>query len=557
MRRSIIAPVHRTGSGSPLVLLHGLTGSWRIWRPVLSSLSGRHDVFVPTIAGHHGGPVLETRVTIDALTDALEATLDEAEIQTAHLAGNSLGGWLALELAGRGRARSVVAISPAGAWQTERDLQRITAMFLRAVKLTPRLLPRIDWAIRRPRSRRLLLLQVMEHADRIPVGEAVELFDDFAGCTIVEELIATLRSDGGFAGDIPSTAAPIRVAWGERDRTIPFERYGRPLAALVPGAELVLLPGVGHVPMYDDPALVSRTILEVTSPIDAAADTAGAKHRTKGSHNTMTSSLAGAHGNIYVHEWPADDPRYVALIAHGYGEHAGRYAHVAQRLLADGAAVYAPDHHGHGRSDGPRALIEDLEYLVADLHAVADRARSVHPGLPVVLIGHSLGGLIATRFAQGYGEELSALVLSAPVIGGNPDIEALLGLDPLPEVPLDPALLSRDPEVGEAYANDEFVYHGPFLRATLEAIFAAGRAVASGPKLAVPTLWLHGELDGLAPLEATRPAAERIAGPVFEQKVYEGAMHEIFNETNADEVITDAISFLNRQLASVGARQPA
>lgn len=281
MPRSIIAPAHRTGVGSPLVLLHGLTGSWRIWRPVLSSLSRRHDVFVPTLAGHHGGPVLETRVSIDALADSLEAALDEAEIQTAHVAGNSLGGWLALELARRGRARSVVAISPAGAWQTARDLQRVAAMFLWAAKLTPRLLPRIDWAIRRPRSRRLLLLRVMEHADRIPALEAVELLDDFAGCTIIEELIASIRSDGGFAGEMPSTAAPIRVAWGERDRTIPFERYGRPMAALVPGAELVMLHGVGHVPMYDDPALVSRAILEVTGPIDAAADTAAANTEPK------------------------------------------------------------------------------------------------------------------------------------------------------------------------------------------------------------------------------------------------------------------------------------
>src|ERR1700737_2668721 len=177
MPKPVIAPFHRAGSGSPLVLLHGLTGSWRIWRPVLSSLSARHDVFVPTLAGHRGGPVLEARVSIHALADALENTLNEAGIHTAHLAGNSLGGWLALELARRGRARSVVAISPAGAWQTARDLRRITAMFLWAAWLTPRLLPRIEWAVQRPRSRRLLLAQAMEHADRIPVGEAVELFD--------------------------------------------------------------------------------------------------------------------------------------------------------------------------------------------------------------------------------------------------------------------------------------------------------------------------------------------------------------------------------------------
>jgi alpha-beta hydrolase superfamily lysophospholipase len=258
--------------------------------------------------------------------------------------------------------------------------------------------------------------------------------------------------------------------------------------------------------------------------------------------------LEATRGNLYVHAWPADQPRYIALIAHGYGEHGGRYAHVAERLVADGAAVYAPDHFGHGRSNGTPALVEDVEEIVADLHALADDVRSTHPGLPLVLIGHSLGGVVATRFAQQHGDELTALVLSGPVIGGNPEIEGLLALDPLPEVPLDPALLSRDPRVGEAYAKDELVYHGPFLRPTLEAIFASGRVIAAGPRLTVPTLWIHGELDALAPLEATRPVAEQVAGDSFEQKVYEGARHEIFNETNQDEVIDDTIAFLNRQL---------
>jgi alpha-beta hydrolase superfamily lysophospholipase len=397
-------------------------------------------------------------------------------------------------------------------------------------------LPHLGWAIRRPRSRRLLLQPAMEHGDRIPVAEAIDLFDDYAACTIVEDLLATLHFDAGFADDLAGVEAPIRIAWAERDRTIPFASYGQPYAELIPGAEIVTLPGVGHVPMYDDPALVVQTILDVTTRQGAP----------------MSTELAGTRGAIYVHEWPAEEPRYVALIAHGFGEHAGRYAHVADRLVADDAAVYAPDHLGHGRSDGTRALVEDIEEIVADLHAVADRARAEHPGLPVVLIGHSMGGVIATRYAQQHGDELAALVLSGPFIGGNPDIEALLELDPLPDVPLDPALLSRDPKVGEAYAGDELVYHGPLLRPTLETLFAAGRTIAAGPRLTVPTLWLHGELDGLAPLAATRPVAETIAGDVFEQKVYEGARHEIFNETNQDEVIDDAMSFIGLHVDHAG-----
>src|SRR4051812_8114095 len=137
----------------------------------------------------------------------------------------------------------------------------------------------------------------------------------------------------------------------------------------------------------------------------------------------MTASdfdIAGTRGRIVVHRWAVDEPRYVALLSHGYGEHARRYDHVAARLNADGAAVYAPDHHGHGLSDGERALAEDLEGAVDDLHLVADRAAADSPGLPTALIGHSMGGLIATRYAQRHGDELAALVLSGPAVGGNP-----------------------------------------------------------------------------------------------------------------------------------------
>ena len=102
------------------------------------------------------------------------------------------------------------------------------------------------------------------------------------------------------------------------------------------------------------------------------------------------------------------------------------------------------DHHGHGESEGERALVEDFEVYLDDLEQVVRRARAEHPDVPLVLLGHSLGGLIATRYAQARGG-LDALVISAPVIGGNPEIEALLGMDPIPEVPIPPDALSLDP----------------------------------------------------------------------------------------------------------------
>jgi alpha-beta hydrolase superfamily lysophospholipase len=262
------------------------------------------------------------------------------------------------------------------------------------------------------------------------------------------------------------------------------------------------------------------------------------------------TELQGARGRLAVHEWRDGEPRYVVLIAHGYGEHAGRYDHVARRFVEDGAVVYAPDHLGHGRSEGERAHVDDGEDFSADLHRVAERARAEHPGLPVALVGHSMGGLVATRYAQRHPGELAALVLSGPTIGGSPELELLLTLDVIPEIPIDPAVLSRDPAVGRAYADDPLVWHGGFKRATLEALFAGVKAVAEGPGLGdLPTLWIHGEGDQLVPVAATRPAIERIKGERFEERIYPGALHEVFNETNQDEVIGDVVAFVRRALA--------
>ena len=256
--------------------------------------------------------------------------------------------------------------------------------------------------------------------------------------------------------------------------------------------------------------------------------------------------LAGGRGTLVVKRWdPSERATFVVLLVHGYGEHGGRYAHVAAALAKAGAVVYAPDHYGHGRSAGPRAIVDDLDAMARDVGKVAELAAREHAGLPVVMLGHSMGGMIATRFVQLAIAPVKALVLSGPVVGGSPGIFALAEMDPVPDIPLDPAGLSRDPEVGKAYAADPLVYHGPFAKPTLLEFIAAVKKIGAGPSFgALPTLWIHGEHDPLAPYDVTKQAMAHLQPT--EQKVYAGAMHEIFNETNQAEVIGDAVAFFRR-----------
>ncbi|MFH0521813.1 alpha/beta hydrolase [Streptomyces sp. M41] len=262
--------------------------------------------------------------------------------------------------------------------------------------------------------------------------------------------------------------------------------------------------------------------------------------------DTHEHVLDGSRGSIVVREWPNRRPRYLALVVHGYAEHAGRYAGVAEVLLAHGAAVFGPDHVGHGRSAGERVVIEDFEDVVADLHAVAGLARAAHPGLPLVLIGHSMGGLIAARYAQLHGAGLAALVLSGPVLGDWALPRRLLALDEIPDTPISPAALSRDPAVGAAYAADPLVWHGPMKRPTVEAFARMLDTVSDGGDIGpVPLLWLHGDDDRLVPLAGSRVGIRALRGKALTERVYPGARHEVFHETNRVDVLSDLVRFLD------------
>jgi alpha-beta hydrolase superfamily lysophospholipase len=166
-----------------------------------------------------------------------------------------------------------------------------------------------------------------------------------------------------------------------------------------------------------------------------------------------------------------------------------------------------------------------------------------------------MGGLIAARYAQRYTDSLAAVVLSGPLVGSYDAGAQLLGLPDFPDIRLDVAVLSRDPQVGASYASDPLVWHGPLRRRTLQAMLRGLDAVMAGPSLgALALLWAHGEADVAAPVDNSRAGIEHLRSDRLVERIYPGAGHEVFNEINKDEVLADVTAFINDTLGLRPAR---
>ena len=251
-------------NGSAVVLLHGLCDTASTWQDVIPHLRSYHEVYAPTAIGHRGGPPAPQRpATIHDVVDWAEGFLDEQDLQQPHLVGHSMGGFVAIELARRGRAKTVCALSPGGFWSSGDGLRKRTMAKVTSGAGMARLSrPIAGFALRSATIRRLWFRgSAAEHGDSITAQRAAEFIDDYLGCTVCNEILSTDEEQIAPLDPLP---CPITVAWSEKDAMFPVASYGPNARERLPHATFIILEDVGHVPMMDDPALVARTILACT-----------------------------------------------------------------------------------------------------------------------------------------------------------------------------------------------------------------------------------------------------------------------------------------------------
>ncbi len=238
----------RVGSGPPLVLLHALGADRHMWHPVLERLATVREVYAVDMPGFGASPVIDPAAPAD-----LARAIDEGlGLDRPHVAGNSLGGWVALELAHAGRARSVTAIAPAGLWPEPLLPKRATARQLaRAAR------PLLPTLMRGERGRRIALAGTTVHPERIPRAAALRLVRAYADAPGFDAANTAMRA-GRFTG-LAEIGVPLTLAWAEHDRLV-----GRP-RSVPAGAREVRLAGVGHLPTWDDPAQVAEVLLAGSS----------------------------------------------------------------------------------------------------------------------------------------------------------------------------------------------------------------------------------------------------------------------------------------------------
>ncbi len=261
---SAFTPYRRGGTGSPLLCLHGFMDTWRIWELVLPMLERQHDVLALTLPGHAGGPSIDGTVSTDAVVDAVERSMDAAGLELAHLVGNSLGGYVAFQLAARGRAATVVAFAPAGGWApgdlSYEALLRAQRELQTQVKAAA---PRAATFVATPQGRRRATQLITTNFEHIPADLLAHQMLGIAGCKAAGPLIENALSEG-WTLDAERITCPVRIVWGTADKLLPWPQASARYRKDLPRADWVLLDGIGHCPQLDVPVEAAQLILGFT-----------------------------------------------------------------------------------------------------------------------------------------------------------------------------------------------------------------------------------------------------------------------------------------------------
>jgi pimeloyl-ACP methyl ester carboxylesterase len=258
------APIH-LGSGEPILLLHPFMMSQNVWKDVapLIAETGRYEVFAPTMPGHNGGAKGRFFLSSGALADDMERRMDKLGWDTAHIVGNSLGGWVAFELERRGRARTLTGIAPAGGWRQFTPVKfEIVGKFLAGMPLwllTLALGPRV---LRLPLSRKLAYLPVSATADGLSDEDLRQIIDDVSHCPAYYQLLLKSLTTPGLL-EMADGSAPTHLVICEKDRVLPHPRFTRHFTTQLPkDTHITHLDGVGHIPMFEAPRRVADLIID-------------------------------------------------------------------------------------------------------------------------------------------------------------------------------------------------------------------------------------------------------------------------------------------------------
>jgi len=259
--------------------------------------------------------------------------------------------------------------------------------------------------------------------------------------------------------------------------------------------------------------------------------------------------------DLYYQYWlPDKSPRAILLVVNGLAEHSGRYTNLVNRFVPKGYGVYSHDHRGHGKSEGLRCYVDRFSDYLTDLKTFFDIVHGQHGDTKIFLVGHSMGGTIATAYAVQYQQELAGLLLSGASLkmGStvSPALIAMAGilsvlLPKMGATVLDASAISRDQAVVDAYVNDPLVYRGKIrARTGAELIRTMKELAAQMPEINLPILIMHGTADQLSNPEGSQMLYERVGSKDKTLKLYDGFYHEIFNEPEREQVFADMETWL-------------